>query len=517
MPKTTRGLFSAWRDRMKKIILGIFIICGLQLPALAATYNCEVQEISALSWKRSNEFLFPTRGDYNDANGLAYVCGHRGTDGCDSGTGILIFGEHYWENNRYDTMEAYQCSTGGANAWVQQPVSYIPTCTNTNGMTKVYTQGDYDYYCVKYVKLHTDNARCIGSLRDSNSICRKPHQDQPTQPAQPVDNTINVCKTTLGDLSINASRNGVTKDVCNANMANVSDDHGTEFTMTCNANLTLTCEATKCEDGYTLNPSTGKCTKNNNNGGGGGGTGPNQCEQRRCAKLSGDVRNKCIACCHVLSDIAKWNSNTNTCICTQNASYLFVPNSDPKTGGFCLPQFGNTPPPTPEPEPDPEPAYKCDPEIMAQLMTWQAQYASSTTISGKILAIIRYCKNDPNENEFLYMYSQLVALINQENAAAQLTQQQNASRRRIEGAISDIDSVVSTLDRSKWKNAEGGFNTSRLLSDSIAGVVLGTAGGLITSHVVKKNQVEGGFEDIQCTVGGQVVSGWGDEFQVGIQ
>ena len=93
---------------MKNIILGIFIICGLQLPALAATYNCEVQEISALSWKRSNEFLFPTRGDYNDANGLAYVCGHRGTDGCDRGTGILIFGEHYWEDNRYDEMEAYR-------------------------------------------------------------------------------------------------------------------------------------------------------------------------------------------------------------------------------------------------------------------------------------------------------------------------------------------------------------------------------------------------------------------------
>ena len=155
---------------------------------------------------------------------------------------------------------------------------------------------------------------------------------------------------------------------------------------------------------------------------------------------------------------------------------------------------------------------------MAQLTTTlQIQYASNTTISGKILAIIQYCEGKPNENTFIAMYNQLLALINQENAAAQLTQQQNASRRRIEGAISDIESIVSTLDRSKWKNAEGGFNTSRLLSDSIAGVVLGTAGGLITSHVVKKNQVEGGFEDIQCTVGGQVVSGWGDEFQVGIQ
>ena len=48
-------------------------------------------------------------------------------------------------------------------------------------------------------------------------------------------------------------------------------------------------------------------------------------------------------------------------------------------------------------------------------------------------------------------------------------------------------------------------------------VVLGTAGGLITSNIVKKNQIEDGFEDIQCTVGGQVISNWGDEFRVGIQ
>ena len=61
------------------------------------------------------------------------------------------------------------------------------------------------------------------------------------------------------------------------------------------------------------------------------------------------------------------------------------------------------------------------------------------------------------------------------------------------------------------------FNTARLASDSIAAVVLGTAGGLITSSVMKKNQVEDGFEDLKCVIGGQPVAGWGDEFRVGIQ
>ena len=70
---------------------------------------------------------------------------------------------------------------------------------------------------------------------------------------------------------------------------------------------------------------------------------------------------------------------------------------------------------------------------------------------------------------------------------------------------------------SVWKTAEGNFNGARLASDSIAGVVLGTAGGLITSNVVKKSQVKTGFENIQCTIGGQKVADWHDEFTVGIK
>ena len=229
----------------------------------------------------------------------------------------------------------------------------------------------------------------------------------------------------------------------------------------------------------------------------------------RCRGMTGQQYNECVACCHVSSSVANWNGNT--CICAQNANYLFVPNSDPTTGGQCY-MHGQLP----EVVVTPEPGYECDPVKIAQIMGWQVQYASNATISGQILAIIQYCDGNPNEITFNTMYNQLLALINQESAAAQLSSQQAASRRRIANAASDIRSVVDNLDVSKWRTAEGNFNTSRLLSDSIAGVVLGTAGGLITSNVMKKNQVSNGLEDIQCTVGGQVVAGWGDQFQVGI-
>ena len=89
---------------------------------------------------------------------------------------------------------------------------------------------------------------------------------------------------------------------------------------------------------------------------------------------------------------------------------------------------------------------------------------------------------------------------------------------KIISAGGELDSIVAGFGKANvWKNAQGEFNTARLASDSIAAVVLGTAGGLITSSVMKKHQVEDGFEDLKCVIGGQPVAGWGDEFRVGIQ
>ena len=100
--------------------------------------------------------------------------------------------------------------------------------------------------------------------------------------------------------------------------------------------------------------------------------------------------------------------------------------------------------------------------------------------------------------------------------AAQAAAQRTASQN-IANAASKINGITSSFKKTVWKNEEGNFNTSRLVSDSVAGVVLGTAGGLITSSVIKKNQVKNGFEDIKCTIGGQTVAEYGDEFRVGVQ
>ena len=85
----------------------------------------------------------------------------------------------------------------------------------------------------------------------------------------------------------------------------------------------------------------------------------------------------------------------------------------------------------------------------------------------------------------------------------------------------DFVSLDNILDNyfvksSVWRNEQGKFNTARLASDSIAGAVLGTVGGVITSKVVKNNQIKKGFESLKCTISGQDTASYGDEFKVDI-
>ena len=87
-----------------------------------------------------------------------------------------------------------------------------------------------------------------------------------------------------------------------------------------------------------------------------------------------------------------------------------------------------------------------------------------------------------------------------------------------EESISDLAGRLAKVEGqfglSKWRTAEGKFNTARLASDLTAGVVLGTTGALVTSSVIKKKQVKDGFESLECTVGGQHVGDWGDVFRI---
>ena len=144
-----------------------------------------------------------------------------------------------------------------------------------------------------------------------------------------------------------------------------------------------------------------------------------------------------------------------------------------------------------------------------------------------------------------YTYDMLqTAIVNfcQDDTTQLLSSQRQYLTRLIQKAVNNIDtdftdfkkmtheqkiqilatSLLNTRNafverKSIWRNSDGRFNFTRLASDSIAGVVLGTAGGLITSHIVKKSQISKGFDKIRCKIGGQTVASYGDTFTIGIQ
>lgn len=87
---------------------------------------------------------------------------------------------------------------------------------------------------------------------------------------------------------------------------------------------------------------------------------------------------------------------------------------------------------------------------------------------------------------------------------------------KIYKVLYEIDDSINSWNwkPSVWKTADGSFNTARLASDLTAGVVLGTVGGVVSGVLIKKNQLKHGYESLRCTLGGQNIADWGDEFSV---
>lgn len=268
------------------------------------------------------------------------------------------------------------------------------------------------------------------------------------------------------------------------------------------------CLRIQCADGY--NFSDGKCVENkepekeNNDEEDDNENIVSSCTQRYgCYNLPADKQKACVACCSVSASVANWNQNTQICECV-NKSQTFNPDTKVCSGGDTVSAPVVIAPTPTEPE-----KYDCD---INKLLELRAKHSTNSEIVSLIDELIEKCEEGITETEYNSLYINITVVITNIRDAGL-----SSSRTNILNAISKLDNLSSGFKESVWKNEEGKFNTSRLISDSVAGVVLGTAGGLITSSVVKKNQVENGFEDIQCTVGGQVVAGWGDQFQVGIQ
>ncbi|MBN1325059.1 MAG: hypothetical protein JW974_02475 [Alphaproteobacteria bacterium] len=257
----------------------------------------------------------------------------------------------------------------------------------------------------------------------------------------------------------------------------ITDTSGESFELICRSGPHLICKAKTCKNGLVAD-NAGKCVVAKTEA------------QNNCENANGTIWDKDKKECKCSDKSKIWNAAKKQCI---NKPIVIV-NSPVKKSKVS----------------------ECDELTINWLREVQLKYSDDEEIIKLVQEIIDYCTNDDNRSQMNFdnNITKLKILI---DIRLKKSQAVINSENTIKSLTISIKEMQSGMGISVWKDKEGEFNKSRLVSDSVAGVVLGTAGGLITSSVIKKNQEENGFEDISCTVGGQVVAGWGDEFTVGVR
>lgn len=454
---------------MRKLMF-LFVLCGLiSGHAWGASYNCQVQDIGTWSFKSSNEYLFVNVADYNHSNGKALVCGHMGTNGCDNGTMVFVTGAHYHEDTPYTDARFYECSSSGGNSWDAVGTSALPQCSSLAGMEVITTIADK----YVYVPSNVYKRYSLSGYYISDKFCWSDKQKY-VAPA-PVD--------VKPKCPAGSSEKILSQKDCKS---------GERF------ECVKTGDSKQCV--------CGKCIA--------GGGEHRDDEDRTVGKChpSVCVSEVCRECCKRPASQTVWDRTAQACQCV-NGGHFQKENGE----WICKVDAGAV---------ETEQGYVCDPVLLANLAKWRTQCVNKSDVLRQILELEEYCNGKPSKEVFLRLYDETFNSVKQCTEDANVVspvvdddtaQKLKRSRAKITSAYNDLVGIAKGFKVSVWKNKEGNFNTARLASDSIAAVVLGTTGALVTSSIVKKNQVEGGFEDIKCTIGGQTVAEWGDEFRVGIQ
>ena len=270
-----------------------------------------------------------------------------------------------------------------------------------------------------------------------------------------------------------------------------------------------------CGDKHVWNKTTGKCEIK------GGGNDGGESSLQKCLKertAANGYSDEARACCYLSKSVAKVSSDKQRCECIDSTKEFKI-NSGAK-GGRCVAKSGG------DDDKVDVTGYDCS-DFMEGLLELKKKCAEVPTASQVRIQIEKFIAEcNAKQHSSAVAWDKYLVLseeaetnctVKNEFASYEGKRQNMAAEAiaRINSLHTSLEGVRSGFKVSVWKDEEGKFNTARLASDSIAGVVLGTAGGLITSSVVKKNQEKKGFEDLQCTIGGQRVADWGDQFTAG--
>jgi len=502
--------------------------------------------------QEADEYLYTDAGRHSSED--AYVCGSKVRDfkeyGCQQGTKVIVTDKepHYNGDKMYTQLAVWWCDENSSNThWeLQSSLGWVYNCSegrfgSNKPSAEFYRTADRVYYCRINRK---GNNYCVASV--NSDVCYKDLKEVVCQEAGGKWKN-NQCdcgtgKKLEGDkcvvdpiaeanscerLNANLLRTGV----CQCKEGYEWDENGekcinknkcNDAAVVCNGNLvyldnvgnpTTTVNVNQQQQQQQKHDSDNTTVNGGDNGASNGGNAAANC---RASRSTPEGR----ACCSLPNSVAKYNSSTKGCDCVDSSKVFKV---YPGEVGRCVSKSGsgsgNGGGNGGAGEPVAVTPCDCAAAVKIAAEAKTSCAASSQVVLTAIMTINAKCPaGQPgascDADELSAYVEGITSMI---AGCSAVPVKPTVNSERLANAIANLDKYRSALDVSVWKDKEGNFNTSRLVSDSIAGVVLGTAGGLITSSVVKKNQIKSGFEDVVCTVGGQEVGSYGDEITVGIQ
>ncbi|MBO4583094.1 MAG: hypothetical protein J5714_03515 [Alphaproteobacteria bacterium] len=427
----------------------------------------------------------------NSGSGKAYECDSYHTSGCSVGETVTMPEGHVFQGILVNTEQRYQCVSVPFNdKWVAVGDC---KCCNSLQFGNIPVGGAYNRNlskaeCSGYNKTDATHGslfqlRCqenrnllcwaiecddSNMVPDSNGICvakKKPSDDTCT--AVIKGSTVVLNRGEESSIDLTAAECSAAVKV--AHGGGSMDPNGL-YHFYCGP----MCKKVSCQQGYE-NDENGVCIKKGN--------------KKTCREQRAGMSIEAIACCDTGTD-AVWDKPIKgKCNCKDSNAHFEIIGGR----GQCVANV--TPPPVVIPPVIPVTQPCTDPDNMDS--DCRCTIIAETVERGGRCVCVDYNKEIKNGKcEYTAEY---IAKMESE----------------LDAKYASLSATIGGLEKSVWRDEDGNFNTARLVSDSVAGVVLGTVGGIVTSNLVKKAQVKQGFEDIGCYIGGQSVAGYGDEFTVG--
>jgi hypothetical protein len=540
---------------MRKIVF-LSLVIGFVYgnnAAFSATYDCSIVTID-----------FGINQDYSltlDGIMHGFKCKHDETNGCADGTQIVISGQHRLGRKSYNNISGYVCSKTGNNKWDRLNVNEIPRCQQNNDWPQIGTLDGNCIFCAEPQKQHSKSTATY-CLHSSN-MCRTAGacDSSPVPPEEPDNND---CPEGYEHPTADDAEIEISSPCENCSKLSVKECYSKKMLMCYRAMKTNpktvwwnnydTCFC-KNNKGLVGIWQDGRCVVNNQDAG-------------FCAQLEKQgATTERLKCCYAGSN-TKWvdangvevkNSLGKTgekCICKDTTktwnSAKGICEGQNVIGGNCDKYLGDVD------------AYKCCSGQSNGVSYWDEVNKKCHCLKtgeewdyNQHMCLKKNSTGDEKECRYRFHgefkcangtrirrdYEFILSKEDLKNMTCEKFQEryrndargieslfqklcldsQNTEQIPLDAAtkraISNINSFfdMSESNRNVWRDEEGQFNTARLASDATAGVVLGTVGGIVSAKVIKKKQLEKGFDVLHCTVGGQKMADYGDTFQVSYQ